>query len=1041
MAADAGDGEESVIVAHISFLDADSDGAGALGPVGYADRVLLTSFPVRLLGLLAVLSLSRCSCSVALVGPPADGTSAGSADVIAIAGPDLVVLEGTRVVLAGGASRALVGEPALSWVQSEGPAVVFSDPSSSSPAFISPLAPARLVFVLEAVAQSLRDTDTIVVDVVDHASLLVAEPATLVPVADRSVGVGDEVSIDERWTGRGDPVVVVRCASETLQGATVVDGRLTMRLRPLVLPCPIVIDDGGIPGAGRAAVTIWPATTVLGAASRADAPVSSDAGVDVAVEVDSETRVFFVDGRAITLLASAGGVRFRAPSSSGRLTLVAETRTGNTSGGLRVVPIVVGAGAGNSAPVIDGGADLRLRPGARFRIAPTVVDDNGDDVTVLVTQVLGDAALQVGGGVGVLQAPATAQTLLFHVVATDGVVDSAIDPVRVVVDPTAENRPPVLSIPTDLYVVPGGDFVVDASSARDPDTGLIASTRIAQDVGDAVLLLDGIIDAATVPLRAGAAGDVYRFVISAVDDEGLEASASLTVHVEEAGPFVDVVRGRADGVGTAARPFASIAAALDTAARHRFAQLRLATGGLGLEGVPDGLGLVGGYVFVDDDYVATDVATVVTLTDAVEIAGASLQRLVIGGATGELHLRRRVTLDDVSLSVPLAVLAGAHVDVNGGVAGGDADFDDAIADAGGRCRGDGAEARAVQQASDVEAAFDAADAGEGVDAVGDVHAAHYVEARRDSAGVDGSAITGGGGGHLLQLQARPAFDAEQRVIEAQARASNLLANHGAIDGAGLGGHGESIARGLSVEARQRAREKRRRCAVGVDIDDDVGAGRDAKRERMGEAQVGADAGAAAHDLVSGDVDAVSGDAAAIVKRECALQMDAGPGRDHDVVDAAHDVEADDAQVDAAFGGAHAITRATTQIDVAAQCRLGHINTATREPRHKQARVGDRHDVDPQASAAAGAAAVGEEVCRRGHGWNSSDAATRPLVVSVQQRRVADHARGAPARAQQRGHAFFEVGTADAGREQAVGARALAHVSERAAGVDVDHAGV
>ncbi len=667
MAADAGDGEESVIVAHISFLDADSDGAGALGPVGYADRVLLTSFPVRLLGLLAVLSLSRCSCSVALVGPPADGTSAGSADVIAIAGPDLVVLEGTRVVLAGGASRALVGEPALSWVQSEGPAVVFSDPSSSSPAFISPLAPARLVFVLEAVAQSLRDTDTIVVDVVDHASLLVAEPATLVPVADRSVGVGDEVSIDERWTGRGDPVVVVRCASETLQGATVVDGRLTMRLRPLVLPCPIVIDDGGIPGAGRAAVTIWPATTVLGAASRADAPVSSDAGVDVAVEVDSETRVFFVDGRAITLLASAGGVRFRAPSSSGRLTLVAETRTGNTSGGLRVVPIVVGAGAGNSAPVIDGGADLRLRPGARFRIAPTVVDDNGDDVTVLVTQVLGDAALQVGGGVGVLQAPATAQTLLFHVVATDGVVDSAIDPVRVVVDPTAENRPPVLSIPTDLYVVPGGDFVVDASSARDPDTGLIASTRIAQDVGDAVLLLDGIIDAATVPLRAGAAGDVYRFVISAVDDEGLEASASLTVHVEEAGPFVDVVRGRADGVGTAARPFASIAAALDTAARHRFAQLRLATGGLGLEGVPDGLGLVGGYVFVDDDYVATDVATVVTLTDAVEIAGASLQRLVIGGATGELHLRRRVTLDDVSLSVPLAVLAGAHVDVNGGV--------------------------------------------------------------------------------------------------------------------------------------------------------------------------------------------------------------------------------------------------------------------------------------------------------------------------------------------------------------------------------------
>ncbi len=639
--------------------------------VRYAHGVRLTSTILLLLGLVA------CDGALTPVGPGRVDEPRGPAAVIAVAGPDLVVLEGSRVSVVGSASRALVGEPALAWSQREGPAVVLSNPSSASPVFVAPLSPARLVFVLEATTDNRRDVDTIVVDVVDHASLLPATPVIFTLTGDRSHESGAEFVVDEPWTGRGDPAVDIRCEAAVVAAPAVVAGRLRLTIVPATLPCPIVIDDvvaDGSPGAGRAALTLWPAEVAVAPATRAsvtaavgdtDGPSFLEPGEAVAVVVDTGTRVFFADGRVIPLAvstASPSQVTFVAPTSPTRLTLFAEGREGSSSGGLRVIAFEVRAGSGNAAPVVDAGADLRVRPGARFRIVPTVSDDDGDDVVVSVTQVLGETAQQLGGGVGTLLAPASAQTLLFHVVGNDGVVDSAADPVRVVVDAAAENQPPILTVPAELYVVPGGTFVVDASSARDPDDGLIASTRIAQLASDPVQLLEAPVDAARVTLTAGQAGDVYRFVLSATDDGGLETSAPLTVIVQDAGPWVDPVRGLADGNGTVERPFANIAAALDTAARHRFESLLLAGGPLVLEALPAGLGLVGGHVFVDGAYVDSGERSRLTITGAVDVAGATLQRLTIGGV-GSLRLRRHVVLRELGLTVPLTVLASANVEV------------------------------------------------------------------------------------------------------------------------------------------------------------------------------------------------------------------------------------------------------------------------------------------------------------------------------------------------------------------------------------------
>lgn len=608
--------------------------------------------------------LAGCSGEFLSTAPSNPGVPTAPAEVVALAGPDLIVLEGSRVVLAGGASRALIGEPELSWSQREGPLVTLSNPSSPAPTFVAPLGPARLVFSLEAVADDLRDLDEVVVHVVADPDA-VARPAVLAMPADRVAAIDEVVRLEAPWTGAGRPAVSARCPTLSPEPLGVlVDGALVIEVAPRSLPCPVVVEDvAEVDDAdddtvgGRAAVILWPPDTATPPATRVRAPATVGPGGIVSVELDDGADAFVVDGTPLAFEPLEAGLRFTAPRRPGRLTMLAETRQGSVGGGTRVIAIEVGAGAGNTAPVVDAGPDLRVRPGSRFRIVPDARDDDGDAVTVDIRQVLGLAAVSAEGGVDVLIAPeaTSVETLLFHVVASDGVADSAPDPVRVVVDPAAENLPPVLTLAPEFYVTPGATFVIDGSGARDPDAGLVVGWRIAQSPDDAVQLLTEAVDTPSVSLVAGAAGERYRFLVSVVDDGGLEAAATVDVIVEQAGPFVDPVRGGDVADGTAARPFRSVSEALVTAARHRFAALRLvrAPAPIAVPGLPDGLGLEGGWRFDDviDDYVATDERTTVAFdVELSRIAGVGLSRLAIVAGPERLRLQRRVDVIDVTIA-------------------------------------------------------------------------------------------------------------------------------------------------------------------------------------------------------------------------------------------------------------------------------------------------------------------------------------------------------------------------------------------------------
>jgi len=632
----------------------------------------------------ALASGAACDLAAFSTSPRANpGLATGSADVVALAGADLVVVEGQTVSLSGHASRSLVGTPTLTWTQTTGPPAALSNPSSPTPTFTAPLGPARVVFALRASVGDEHDDDEIVIEVVRAGPL--PRPALLPAPADVEAAPETPVELRLPWRDGNDAVVNPRCA---LRGTTQVtpDGdELVVVVRPARLPCAVVVDEDGSAGeapfparrTNRIAVVVWPAGSALPSRTRARAPALVDPGAFVDIVADRDTVVAAADGTPLALQGSNVGARFVAPRTVGPLTLLAERRTGNASGGGVLLNVAVRAGPDNAAPTVAAPAELAVRPGVRFRLAATASDADGDATTITRTQVLGAEARRSGVVEDVLVAPDVPGTLLFFISADDGTVQSAVVPVRVDVDPAVENRPPTLALPAALFVVPGARFVLDASAANDPDDGLIAATQIQQEPGDAIVLIPNPIDVATVALTAPAAAVELHFLLSAYDSGGLGVTARVTVTVEDAGPWVDPHRGDdVLGNGSVDAPFATVAGAVTTAARHRFSTLRLAAGRHEpFDGaLPDGLGLLGGFVFDgtgyedahgDDDFQPT---TLPLGPGGLTLTGADARKVEFDG--GPLRAARSVSLVDTQVDGTLAVAPGARVVVEGGVLGG-----------------------------------------------------------------------------------------------------------------------------------------------------------------------------------------------------------------------------------------------------------------------------------------------------------------------------------------------------------------------------------
>lgn len=615
----------------------------------------------------ASLALTLACLTVAVGCVPApentpyapDDDHGGLPTVVALAGADLEVLEGSRVQLDGHASRSLLyaGELSLTWSQVAGPPVVLTNPSSPSPAFVAPLAPATLVFRLRAESGGRVSLDEVSVVVREDEG---ASPFFVELPRDAAVMSGETVTFGATIVGRNDATLEARAFCEG-DVHTEVDGRSIIVRGVRELPCVVVVDavDANGRRAAPAARALWPGGTMLPPATRMTAPVVVEPGEEVSLSFEGQT-----DG-SNTLAWPAGGtadglgaavfatdVPLTAPLRRTRLVVGGERRLGPVSGGIRYAFVDVTAGAGNRAPTVSGGSDRAVPPGAAFTLSTSASDLDRDPLAIEVTQVIGPAAESDALVPGLFHAPNAPDVLLFHVTAFDGTVYSAPDAVRVTVDASAANEAPVLVVEPQRWVAPGTVFRVDASGAYDPDSGFIERWSIAQDPSDPVLLLPEPVEEPWVDLTAGADGEVYHFRLSAFDAQGQGASADLEVIVERAGPYVDAATGDdEEGDGTASAPFRTLATALEVAARHQLTELRIASGPQApFAGTIRNLEVVGGYVREGDTWTPGGEPSRIPLdAGGLVLKNAALSRLSLhlGAADGAVTLEGTSALDSV----------------------------------------------------------------------------------------------------------------------------------------------------------------------------------------------------------------------------------------------------------------------------------------------------------------------------------------------------------------------------------------------------------
>jgi len=587
--------------------------------------------------------------------------------VVAVAGADLRVLEGARVQLDGHASRSLVDAPvSLTWSQVEGPSIGLTNPSGPSPAFVAPLGATTLRFRLRAEADEQVAFDEVVVSVGDTVA---GAPFFVELGRDVTAAPGETVSVTPEVVG--SPVGAVAFTAEARclgSPAVTLSGDTVAFTLPEELPCLLfveAVDAQGTAG-GPATVVLWPAGTTLPAATRVRSPLVSDPGAAVTLAFEgggtdpgAATRAWPAGGSNDGLATERAGpvIPFDAPLLKSRLAIGTERRRGPASGGARYAFIDVSAGLGNRAPVASGGPDRRIRPGALFTLTTSgSFDLDGDELQVSLTQVIGPPAEPDEVQPDVFLAPLDSAELLFHVTAFDGVVYSAPDSVRVVIDPTIENEPPVVEVEPVRYVAPGRTFRLDASGAFDPDSGFIDHFLISQSPDDTNILLATPVEEPTVELVAGANGEVYRFRLSAFDEAGLAGSADVEVIVEEAGPYVDATLGDDEsGDGTELAPFASLGAAVEVATRHRLTELRLGAGPqLPFTGtIGDGLTVRGGYVWDGGAWGPGGDRSELPVTEGeLELVDASLEEMVVDlrGAEARVRISGAAQLDVVDIT-------------------------------------------------------------------------------------------------------------------------------------------------------------------------------------------------------------------------------------------------------------------------------------------------------------------------------------------------------------------------------------------------------
>jgi predicted extracellular nuclease len=256
-----------------------------------------------------------------------------------------------------------------------------------------------------------------------------------------------------------------------------------------------------------------------GAAVTLDGSASSDADGNIAAYAWTQT-----SGTAVTLQnATTATPSFTTPHQGGTLvfSLTVTDNEGATATATTQVIVV------NQAPVADAGAAQSVNEGANVTLNGSASSDaDGSIASYAWTQTSGPTVTLQNATTATpsFTAPHQAGTLVFTLTVTDNEGATATATTQVVV----VNQAPVADAGADQTAKYNAIVALDGRASHDPD-GSIASYSWVQTGGPAVMLAGAT--TATPSFRAPHADSHLTFTLTVTDNEGAQATDSVTVNV------------------------------------------------------------------------------------------------------------------------------------------------------------------------------------------------------------------------------------------------------------------------------------------------------------------------------------------------------------------------------------------------------------------------------------------------------------------------------------------------------------------------------
>ena len=489
-----------------------------------------------------------------------DGSLTSTADTVTVstvnsapvanAGPDQTATVGQTVVLNGGGSSDVDGNPlTFAWtltVRPTGSAAALSSPSSVSPSFVvdKPGTYVARLVVNDGALASAPDT----VSITTTNSAPVANAGT-----DQFVALGSTVTLDGTASTDVDGNLLTYSwallnpppgSTATLDNPAAPMPRFVAD-RPGTYVAQLIVNDGVV---SSAADTVTVTTTNTAPIANAGSDQSAHPGQTVSLD---GSQSLDPDGSTISYAwsfsAKPAGSAASLTDSDTALPSFPLDVPGTyvvqlivSDGTLSSAPDTVTVTTANVVPVANAGADqIGVPLGESVQLsAAASADADGDPLTfawALLSLPAGSAAtLENADTASPSFVPDVAGDYVVQLIVNDGISSSAPDTVVVFT-----NRAPLAHAGNDQSVATGDSVSLDGSASTDPENGPLTFSWVmtSKPQGSAATL--DTPSAATARFTADREG-VYQIELTVTDQAGISAVDTLTVTATDATPMVSV---------------------------------------------------------------------------------------------------------------------------------------------------------------------------------------------------------------------------------------------------------------------------------------------------------------------------------------------------------------------------------------------------------------------------------------------------------------------------------------------------------------------